>query len=87
MTGNHRPTGVLFLSKPTPCGAACLEDIAPTVLAELEVAGPRMDGTSLLDEYVESNSASAFAVIHAKGYNADQEREIEARLRALGYFE
>lgn len=87
MTGNHRPTGVLFLSKPTPCGAACLEDIAPTVLAELGVAGPRMDGTSLLGEYAETNSASAFAVMHAKGYNADQEREIEARLRALGYFE
>jgi predicted AlkP superfamily phosphohydrolase/phosphomutase len=87
MTGNHRPKGVLFLSKPAPCGAACLEDIAPTVLAELGVSGPRMDGTSLLSEYAESIKAAPCGVAHAAGYNADQEREIEARLRALGYFE
>lgn len=86
MTGNHRPTGVLFLSKPTPCGAACLEDIAPTVLAELGVSGPRMDGTSLLSEYVECGD-DMITVARATGYNADQERQIEARLRALGYFE
>ncbi len=87
MTGNHRPTGILFLSKPTPCGAACLEDIAPTVLAELDVAGPRMDGTSMLGEYIESDRDVQFAAPHAAGYNESQEREIEARLRALGYFE
>ena len=87
MTGNHRPKGVLFLSKPTPCGAACLEDIAPTVLSELGVAGPRMDGTSLLDEYVEISETALSGMARPAGYSADQEREIEGRLRALGYFE
>ncbi|MBM3289200.1 MAG: hypothetical protein FJY92_03530 [Candidatus Hydrogenedentes bacterium] len=86
MTGNHRPTGVLFLSKPTPCGAASLQDIAPTVLAELGVAGPPMDGTSLLDPYTERASAPG-AAAPVRGYTPEQEAQIERRLRDLGYFE
>ncbi|NUM53866.1 MAG: alkaline phosphatase family protein [Candidatus Hydrogenedentes bacterium] len=87
MTGNHRSTGVLFLSKPSTCGAACLQDIAPTALAELGVPGPRMDGTSLLGEYVETDRAIAFAAPAARGYAPEHERQIEQRLRDLGYFE
>ncbi|MDZ4861091.1 MAG: alkaline phosphatase family protein [Candidatus Hydrogenedentes bacterium] len=87
MTGNHRPTGVLFLSRPTPCGAARLEDLAPTVLAELGVAGPPMDGTSLLSQYSESEAASGYALASASVYSQAQERAIEQRLRDLGYFE
>ena len=87
MTGNHRPTGVLFLSKPTPCGTARLEDIAPTVLAEIGVSGPPMDGTSLLEEYTAVEAAPGHAPAAARGYSAEQEREIERRLRDLGYFE
>lgn len=89
MTGNHRPTGALFLSKPTVCGAARLEDIAPTVLAELGVTGPPMDGSSLFAPYVEGDEyrskAGATSVAHV--YTSDQERELEQRLRDLGYFE
>lgn len=87
MTGNHRPTGVLFLSKSTPCGAARLEDIAPTVLAELGIPGPPMDGTSLLGEYTGHDLAKKPAPAGASGYSSEQEREIEKRLRDLGYFE
>ena len=86
MTGNHRATGVLYLSQPTACGAASLQDIAPTVLAELGVAGPPMDGTSLLDEYIEDRAA-AYTSPATRGYAPNQEAQIEQRLRDLGYFE
>ena len=50
MNGTHRPTGVLFLSKPAQASVADMQDVAPTVLAELGVGAPGMDGTSLLGE-------------------------------------
>lgn len=87
MTGNHRSMGVLYLSKPSVSGAASLQDIAPTVLSELGVSGPPMDGTSLLDEYVENEPAMAYAARSARGYAPEHERQIEQRLRDLGYFE
>ena len=85
MTGNHRGLGVCFLSKPTICGEARIEDIAPTVLAELGVAGLAMDGTSLSEPYKESVVEQS--VDHEHSYSPDEERVIEARLRDLGYFE
>ncbi len=87
MTGNHRPTGVLFLSKPTTCGAACLEDIAPTVLSEIGIPGPPMDGTSLLDHYSEYDGPAARVNAAPRALSIEEEREIERRLRDLGYFE
>jgi len=86
MTGNHRPTGVLFLSEPTVSGAAQLEDVAPTVLAALGVPGPPMDGTSLIGAYVERED-TAYALAAGSAYTPAQEEEIEQRLRDLGYFE
>lgn len=87
MTGNHRPTGVLYLSKPTNCGAARLEDVAPTVLAELGVSGPPMDGTSLLEPYGVELADNGGVLAAARGYSPAQELEIEQRLRDLGYFD
>lgn len=85
MNGNHRPTGVLMLSKPVTARFASLEDVAPTVLAELGVPGPPMDGTSLLGAMVESEGDSIARTPRA--YTAEEHAEIEGRLRELGYFE
>lgn len=85
MTGNHRPTGVLFLSKRTVCGAARLEDIAPTILAELGVPAPPMDGTSLLDPPTEAAAWDERSASHA--YTPEEAAVVEQRLRDLGYFE
>lgn len=85
MTGNHRPTGVLFLSKPCPTGWTRLEDIAPTILGELGVEGPPMDGTSLLRDMIESGTISG--VQEQQEYSTGEEAVIEKRLRDLGYFE
>ncbi len=85
MTGNHRSTGVLFLSKRTVCGAARLEDIAPTILAELGVPAPPMDGTSLLDPPIEGTAWDQRNASHA--YTPEEAAVVERRLRDLGYFE
>jgi predicted AlkP superfamily phosphohydrolase/phosphomutase len=85
MNGNHRPAGVLFLSKPTVCGAARLEDIAPTVLAEMGVPAPPMDGTSLLDPPLDGGAWGLPRESHA--YSPAEARVVEQRLRDLGYFE
>ncbi len=85
MNGNHRPVGVCFLSRPAGVYTACIEDIAPTVLAELGVPTPAMDGTSLLDEGSVAGDSSADGVEH--DYSPEEERVIEERLRRLGYFE
>ncbi len=85
MNGNHRPTGVLFLSKPTVSGAARLEDVAPTVLAEIGVPSPPMDGTSLLDAPLESDAWDV--PCDSRVYTPAETEVVERRLRDLGYFE
>ena len=85
MNGNHRPTGVLILSKPSVSRTARIEDIAPTVLAELGVAGPAMDGASLL-RHGETRSDGILPVFEA-AYSSQEELDIETRLRVLGYYE
>ena len=85
MNGNHRPAGVLFLSKPTVAGAARLEDVAPTVLAELGVAAPRMDGAPLLG--AGSRTGGNEDAHEDQPYSQEQAQAVEARLRALGYLE
>ena len=87
MTGNHRPTGVLFLSKRAQAGSASIEDVAPTVLAEIGVPGPDMDGTSLLGVYTETDSSGPPRMEKTRLYSPEQEQEVEARLRDLGYLE
>lgn len=84
LAGNHRPYGVCFLSEPVSAGAAALQDIAPTVLASLGVPAPPMDGTPLLG----TAAAGRFAHCASEAaYTPSQERDVEERLRALGYFE
>lgn len=91
MNGNHRPSGILLLSKPSAACAAHIEDIAPTVLAELGVAGPPMDGTPLVGsaEFLIDNPECAQKKSEpaAAPYTPEQERAIEERLRSLGYLE
>lgn len=85
MTGTHRPDGILFLSERTEQTKPGLEDIAPTVLAALGVAGPPMEGRSLLG--AGADEAETARVNAEVPYSAEEEAMIEARLRALGYLE
>jgi len=85
LAGNHRPTGVCFLSQPVTAGAAGIQDIAPTVLACLDVPAPPMDGTSLLGRVRQTRDAEQ--VGPETPYSPEQQRAVEQRLRALGYFE
>jgi predicted AlkP superfamily phosphohydrolase/phosphomutase len=86
MSGNHRAAGTLIISEPVFCGAASLQDVAPTVLSLLSIPAASMDGTSLV-----SGARTSASVVARAGavtaYSPDQEREIESRLRKLGYFE
>ncbi len=85
MNGNHRPVGVLFLSSRSAAGAAHIQDVAPTVLAALDVAAPLMDGTSLLGPVL--HGAGPDHSDAGRPYEPEQERVVEDRLRALGYLE
>ena len=85
MAGNHRPTGVFMVSEPIVSGAASISDIAPTVLAAMNVSGPPMEGTPLLGSY--DDSGGAMPAEERACYTHAQEAEIERRLRELGYFE
>lgn len=86
MTGNHRPAGVLLLSEPARAERARLEDVAPTVLGVLGVPGPPMEGRALLGGGDEA-AAMCAAQRGESPYSPEEQAEIEARLRALGYFE
>lgn len=85
MNGNHRPTGVLFLSERVAESSVSLADVAPTVLGALGIASPPMDGKSLLGRppaYLENPPEPS-----PVDYTPEQERILEERLRALGYLE
>lgn len=90
MTGSHRPVGVLFLSKPSDATWARLEDVAPTVLAELSVPGPEMEGADLLGACpasVPPRPPSPPSACRPRPYSPEEERIVEQRLRDLGYLE
>ncbi|MBI5095561.1 MAG: alkaline phosphatase family protein [Candidatus Hydrogenedentes bacterium] len=89
MNGNHRPTGVLFLSKPASTQQARLEDIAPTVLEALGVPAPAMDGIGLIGQVgqVGPSAVTGLALPPPRPYSQSEERAIEDRLRSLGYYE
>jgi arylsulfatase A-like enzyme len=85
MNGTHRDMGVLLLSENTNATAASLADIAPTVLAVLEVPGPAMEGRSLLGEGLD-----LLAIEHGPtsfSFTEEEEAIMAARMRALGYLE
>ena len=85
MNGTHRDTGILFLSQNTQAASASLADIAPTVLDALNVAGPSMDGSSLL------GGAHALSQVAPRNeqspYTEEEEAVVAERMRGLGYFE
>lgn len=95
MTGNHRPVGVFLMSAPTPSRECSLLDIAPTVYAALGVAGPAMEGVSLVsgDRVVLSDARAGETPAPpgrhdaASVYTDEETAAVEARLRDLGYFE
>lgn len=85
MTGTHRDPGILLASHAVNHPAPALQDIAPTVLSVLGVAGPPMEGRPLWGAAPE---VAAYAHAPAETpYSAEDERLIEERLRALGYLE
>jgi predicted AlkP superfamily phosphohydrolase/phosphomutase len=85
LAGNHRPHGVFFASEKVPAASARIQDVAPTVLAAMGVAAPPMDGTPLWGVLP---GAGPCELAQARAdYDAQQERLIEERLRALGYLE
>ena len=87
MTGNHRGTGILFLSMPSAARTARLEDVAPTILGHMGVPGPPMDGTSLLAPAAVQSESGGDSGRAARPYTTEEEKAVEDRLRALGYFE
>lgn len=86
MNGAHRPVGVLFSSRPANVQQTRLEDIAPTVLAALDVPAPPMEGLNLFGSASATQDVGATSVVPAP-YSTAQTRAVEARLRALGYLE
>jgi predicted AlkP superfamily phosphohydrolase/phosphomutase len=87
MNGNHRLTGIFLFSKPVTAAAASIEDVAPTVLAELGVACPPMDGTPITG-VVQDNAPPQQTVQRENAeYSPEQQQVVEDRLRALGYLE
>lgn len=85
MNGNHRDPGVLYMSERTEAISASLQDIAPTALAFLGVAAPPMDGRPLIGKLDEGSGHSMNTPQQV--YTPEEEAKVEARLRALGYFE
>ncbi len=84
MNGSHRPTGVFLISERVHAESCSLLDVAPTVYAALGVAGPEMEGRSLLGEV---STLAAPAPRAAAAYTPEQEAAVASRLRDLGYFE
>jgi len=88
MNGNHRDPGVLFLSQPCAAEGVSLLDVAPTVLSALDAAAPAMEGRDLLGTGAAQSAApTLFDPAPVAPYSAEQEKMIEDRLRALGYYE
>ena len=85
MNGTHRDPGVLLLSQPVSAAEASLADVTPTVLSVLGVAGPPMDGRSLLGEAPRTTEVARPP--WAAPYTEEEEAIIAERMRALGYFE
>jgi predicted AlkP superfamily phosphohydrolase/phosphomutase len=87
MTGNHRPVGVFALSEAVNAQACSLLDVAPTVFAALGVAGPPMEGRSLIRETATTAATTTAYTPAARVYSEAEAAAVEERLRNLGYFE
>ena len=85
MNGNHRPTGIFFLSEAAARERMSLLDVAPTVYSALDMAAPPVEGASLLDGVTRLDGEAL--VVPPEPYTPEQEAVIAERLRGLGYFE
>ena len=101
LTGAHRRHGVLVTYGPQfKAGAVLddvgLEDVAPTILHMAGVAVPDdMDGRVILEALTDEYAGRPVVTTEGNGhadepvvtpiYTADEEAEVEDRLRSLGY--
>ena len=97
MSGSHRPEGVFLVT--TPGGAstrggrcrAAIADMAPTILRLCGIDPPAgLDGRGLDGVAVpssETETSKRDPLISEHPYDPAEEREISARLSALGYLE
>jgi len=96
-SGCHRLHGIFIGSGPAFAGAsidgARITDLAPTILHILDVPAPSdMDGRVLVEALAPDLRARAVVTAQAADYtpqqvdfSADEQAEVEERLRALGY--
>jgi predicted AlkP superfamily phosphohydrolase/phosphomutase len=87
MNGAHRDPGVLWLSKAPARREASLLDVAPTVLAAMGVDGPPMEGAPLLGDAPAAFTQSPDWMPEEYAYTPEEAAALEARMRALGYYE
>lgn len=92
--GSHRPDGIVVLAGAAAPPAGCLEgvrmaDMAPTVLAACGLPAPaEFDGVTITDSVrTEGSVGVSTSSPAAHAFSAADERELEERLRALGYRE
>jgi predicted AlkP superfamily phosphohydrolase/phosphomutase len=91
MSGSHRREGVYALAAPglapQAWRGADIADMGATILACLGVDVPAgLDGRPVGSTWIEGESGSGEPPRPESAYSAEEEREIEARLGALGYF-
>lgn len=96
MNGSHRRDGIWLLAgpgvRPMPDRRADIADMAPTALRLLGVSGLEGADGRVLEEVLGSAAPppprpAVPAPAIPASYGAEEERAMEARLRALGYFE
>ncbi len=97
--GTHSPYGVVAIGGPGVAKGtirkATLEDIAPTVLYAMGLPVPGdVDGRVLLEAFTEEHRRDNQVIVEAAGgqqeaapetLSADEERQVEERLKQLGY--
>lgn len=96
-SGCHRSEGIFLGYGPDICAAgeqlrANILDLAPTIMHMMGTAVPRiMDGQVLQDIFVNptavtySDDEEALEASTSPGFNAEEEAQVEERLRGLGY--
>ncbi len=98
-SGTHSPYGLIMLSGPgvarEKIEGATLEDVAPTILYAMGLPVPEdFDGKVLSDAFTEAHrvdhpvdveESEVQASVQPKLLAADEEREVEDRLKQLGY--
>ncbi len=102
LSSSHRMDGILFmrgsgLKQGSTIMNGNIIDIAPTILYLLGLpVAPDMDGTVLRDSFekeflertpIQTGDFTAHSVAASEVYTKDEEEELKAHLKSLGYFE